>query len=269
MAYNTTFLDEDTELRAYFLGLFMADGWIDNKGGISIQLTDKQLIYDLAKALDFTNKIVKINRRYIKYGAGNWLGKEAYRLSLHKKSLLIKLQSIGFVINKTGNEFVPSCVSNITFCHFLRGLTDGDGHQIIKNINDKKYFEWGMISASKQFLDDLLIKIKDLVKIKTRTNVKSRKSTNQPVYRIRLGHNASLKLCEYMYKEATIKLDRKYDNYLIGKDIALIHWPNEENEAFDNNICPPGRTITAFQSRKSKLKHINKAEQIFSLSFDP
>ena len=130
MSYDTKFLDTESELRSYFLGLFMADGWIDNKGGVHISLVDKQIIDDLVVATNYTNKVLNIVRK------NNFGIQNMYRISYYK--LYDKMKALGFIEKKTGNEFIPERIT-YTFHHFLRGLSDGDGCLHFEQRPNKKY----------------------------------------------------------------------------------------------------------------------------------
>lgn len=203
MAYDINFLKTESELRSYFLGLFMADGWIDNKNGVYISVCDKQIIDDLVRATNYTNTITHIIKK-------NNFGKQnMYRIGYQK--LNIEMRELGFNESKTGNEFIPTKIEN-TFNHFLRGLSDGDGSFYYSERKSGNYLSWELISASEEFLKNIEFKIKDHIGINNNIKVHPRQGTKMPVFRIRCNqNNVTMKLADFMYKNCNLKLKRKYD----------------------------------------------------------
>jgi len=49
------------------------------------------------------------------------------------------------------------------------------------------------------------------------------------IYYLRFGHFDSINVCRYMYQDATIKLERKYNIYVKHKDLVLLHTPQKGN----------------------------------------
>jgi len=242
-------MDEDTPTRAYTLGLFVADGWIERRGkSFYISCTDRQIIVDVAEAVDFTNKIV-----IGKAGWGSNKTGKMYRLGFAGRPLE-QIKAMGFTADKTGGEFIPNTVSDTTLHHFLRGLTDGDGTW---GVVAGKYLSWGMISASESFLVLLLDRLRGLRVIRASgVQVKPRPSTNGVVYRIRLGHEDSVALGDFMYQGTNLMLHRKHDIYMAHRDLNLkIHrWTPEELEMALSGVCPPGRSRSAYHAKRWEMR---------------
>lgn len=212
MGYDIEFLNKESELRSYFLGLFVSDGWLDNKRGVYLSVKDKQIIDQLAEETNYTNKITHITKSVTNYGK-----QDMYRLGYCK--LHAQMRELGFTTKKTGHEFIPSEIDN-TFEHFLRGLSDGDGcFYTVKRKKNKTYLQWELTCASERFLIDLRDEISNRIERCSCLKVKQRQGTKKPVFRIRCNQNdASVALANYMYKKAKIKLDRKFEiisSYLV------------------------------------------------------
>lgn len=245
--YSTTFLDCDSELRSYFLGFFVTDGWLSWRGtkskSVHISSTDRQVIDDLATATRYTNKIVSSSRGgYPRSGTD-------HRLS-YARDVRDRVLELGFTNRKTGHEFIPSGISDTTFHHFIRGVSDGDGS--IELRRDGR-ISWSLISASEAFLCDILDQLKERrVVVARRVHIKPRPGHS---FRIRLSLSDTLNLCEYMYKEATLCIHRKREVYRRSlAEAAPLHsqrlWSLEELEMCRCGSVPPGRSLAAYKCKR-------------------
>jgi len=254
MGYNLDFLDNDNELRSYFLGLYMADGWMAAERSFFISSIDKQIIDDLAVLLNYTNTITK-TLNISTYNPDSKVF--SYRIGFHKKELLQKIKDIGFANKKTGNEFIPDCISDETFHHFLRGFSDGDGHfSVCKQGNSHIGLEWGITCASKKLLEALLYKTREeSICSYNKVSVRKRKDAN--CYRISFSHHDSVKIGDFIYTDASIYFARKYKKYLYGKSIVCNknpQWTKRELEMAKSGVVPEGRTNNAYRIKRVSLK---------------
>jgi len=216
--YDQNFLDSDTEFRSYFLGLFVTDGSMaKKKWSTSILTTDQQTVDNLIAGTNYKNKVCVRHSH-------NPNHKTAYSVCFGGK-IPEKLIEFGFIPGvKTGKEHIPSCVSDSTFNHFLRGITDGDG---FLTVDKRGSLHWGVVSACNEFIVALKNKINILVPgtsggfheskpfLGKNRNTRHRKIS---VWYLRFGHADSLKICEFIYKDAQFKLDRKYNKYLVARE---------------------------------------------------
>lgn len=203
----------DTEEKAYFLGLLYADGCNSNNI-LSLDLTnDKEMVYKFGKAIYKDNNfIVKEYPRdsgpgfkYIIRIASKYMTKQLTKLGCHpKKSLTLKF---------------PNWLKDKNLIrHFIRGYFDGDGC-ISFNKSDKKSVwqgYWSIIST-RDFIDTLynIIKI-ELNQECRRIYGKYKKNNGNNITTIieGSGNRKTLKLMNWLYKDATIYLERKYNKYL-------------------------------------------------------
>jgi len=254
MNYDLSFINTDCELRSYFLGLWMSDGWLDWVNRICISSSDSQIIEDLVVRLKFTNKITKQRNR--KFRSSEYSGTFQYTLAIRHPILTNWMKSLGAVISKTGHEFIPECISSNTFHHFLRGYSDGDGSLFITNHKqaNRRYLMWGLTSKE----PDILINILSYLRSKS---IIAAPGCNPRRYnhkcQLNLGHVDSLRLCKYIYQDATIKLDRKYQVYLLGLSTAPIlrHrlWTAAEDMQLLTTGSVDGRSKDAKRARRRKL----------------
>jgi len=212
--YDVTFIKKDSNFRSYFLGLFVSDGYIGKKGEIIISLTDFQIIRDLANYLNYTNKIGKYKpkKRKIKYTL-RFCG-PIYEF----------IKSLKFIPGpKTGKEFIPKIISKKAFPSFLRGFIDGDGCFSIRKNNGG--LDLCLVCANWEFLDDIYLQLKMNNIIKGGSfylHSKSKEKGRKYVWYLKFRHMDSLAIGKYIYKNATIFLERKYKKYLIGVEKGLI-----------------------------------------------
>src|SRR3989344_5923597 len=107
---------------AYVLGFFVADGnMIRNKRGayfISIEITDKDILEKMKKAIGSTHKISIRKNQFPE--------KDSYRLQIGSKAMFNDLLKLGITPNKSKTIDLPEIPKNY-FSDFLRGYFDGDG----------------------------------------------------------------------------------------------------------------------------------------------
>jgi len=215
--YNMDFINCDTALRSYFLGFWLTDGSMikqgKNKLKAVISSVDRQIVDDIACATAYTNRI------YVQNNAQGW--KLGYSLCYAGKVAKFLLD-LGYPAGpKTGKEFIPDCISDKTFPHFLRGCWDGDGYVSFKS----NKLSSGIVSASKHFLEQLHTKILKNVPLYFSGSFKPRANIKKPrvsIWTLRFQHNDTIALCDYMYKNANLFLNRKYDNYSLGKQVGFV-----------------------------------------------
>ena len=111
---------------SYVLGFFAADGYLTlNKRGAnfwSIQITDKELLYQIRKVIKSEHKIgLKVSKK------GH---KNLYRLQIGSKEMCNDLRNLGMHEGKTKSLAVPN-VPKKYFPDYVRGYFDGDGNEWI------------------------------------------------------------------------------------------------------------------------------------------
>lgn len=201
-----------TEEQAYWLGYLYADGclWrMKIKGtnefkplGVSVLSKDKEHIEKFANIFGRSLRIVRQGKN-----------KVYYLVQIYSIKILSHLQRLGFVFRKTwdNNSKIIESVPKKLLKHFIRGLFDGDG---CISITKKKYIILHLM-ASMNFkllakIRYFLIKLLDITRTKI---VKVGKKKNCYTY-CKGGIWQCKKILDFMYKEATIFLERKRNIYL-------------------------------------------------------
>jgi hypothetical protein len=207
----------DTEEKAYWLGFLYADGSITDHRCVSIHLAEK----DEKHLETFSNFIYNCNR--IKdYLTDD--GRRIVYLHAYNQPMSSKLIELGCVPNKTFQLKFPMWLKLELISHFVRGYFDGDGSIGIypskvrsrkdKNAYTSTYYKVGFsILSTMEFLTSLKYIFSELgVHVFFGKRHKNRNNNN---YTLQIGGNHKIeKVLEWMYKDATIYLSRKYNTYL-------------------------------------------------------
>lgn len=227
---NQNFVDNyfeniDTEGKAYFLGLIYSDGNVrEHNGGYFLNLElkreDRYILEKLASELKCGNKIYDRDRK-TNFG-------EACMSSFttcNSKKMFDDLSKFNIVPNKshTTESFCDNIEELIPFHlikHFLRGLIDGDGtisKRYTTNQNAISIYQ-NEIQFCYDFNRLLKIAIDDE---NLHENIIINKVSG--VYNLRYRRiNDVCKICNFLYKDATIYLKRKYN-------LAKLYFENNQN----------------------------------------
>lgn len=204
---NENFFDNiDTEEKAYWLGFLYADGVINEDEHlvrINLQSRDREHLEKFKISVGSTHPIketIKKNQDKTYYGV--YVG---FKSSHMVKSLVSK----GCYQRKSLSLMFPSfnIVPEILIHHFIRGYFDGDG-SISYTTRKRKFSNRRLYKLTIIGTENIVDNIKDLLGSKTKTY----KLPN--ICEVSMGGNQQCKrLYEYLYKDATVFLQRKYDKF--------------------------------------------------------
>lgn len=195
----------DSEEKAYWLGFFFADGYIDKDTGFELVLCEKDYNH-IKKFKSALKSKHKIGLKNIKLDNKNF---KAYRLNIKDKNIHDKLIEYGCVNNKSLVVEFPNI--NIfkkkkLIKDFIRGYFDGNGSISI----DKRGFSRADItSGSYNFVETLSLLLNDL-DIETYIY---HSDNRENVYTLKFPRDNKDKFLKYIYEKSTIYLDRKYEKY--------------------------------------------------------
>jgi hypothetical protein len=197
----------NNEVDAYLLGFIYADGSLTNK------VKDKHYSLTIGLSKKDELHLLNLNRFLngkIRYLSSNIKGYdkvyESIRLTKCDVSLVENLKKLGINPNKTyicGNpqENIPEDLIH----HFIRGIFDGDGTICCSN---NKYIS-GFVGT-----DENLFKFIKLHLEKNLNRNISLRIEKTKYFRINLsGNPLCLNLYNYLYKDATLFLERKYNKF--------------------------------------------------------
>lgn len=190
----------DSEESAYWLGFLYADGYVNERG---IELTLKA--EDLEHIKKF--KAFMKSEHKITYKKES----DAYRICITSQEIAQDLMDLGCVQCKSlilkfpTKEQVPKHLIH----HFMRGYFDGDG--CISANKEKRYYNLSVL-GTKDFLDEYEnILMKELKKEK-----RNKRTQNGQALGIQYGGRQQiLKIYNFLYKDATVYLDRKIQKFAV------------------------------------------------------
>lgn len=206
--FNYNWLDViDCQEKAYFLGLFAADGCNYSRGNsfaISLAEEDSYILEQLQKAMNLN--------RPLKYRPSSDATKKPQEALVgSSKHFCDRLNHFGFHPQKTYDmEFCSEKYPKNMFPHFFRGLLDGDGCiHIIKNKNADCYTGTAQIATSTICAQQISAFLFEELKIETRIY----DYKTYAVLAVRNLHDTLIFL-NWIYKDASIYLIRKYNKFL-------------------------------------------------------
>jgi hypothetical protein len=206
-ANYTIFEVINTQEKAYWLGFLFADGSVtyqtEGKKRYVLELglswTDVDHVNKFKKFMGATQEPRKktINFKGIEY--------KAISLQISSKKLCEDLISLGCTPNKSLTVVFPDIPKELEH-HFIRGYFDGDG--TVWNHREKPNTE---IIGTKEMVSAIVDKV-GLPHLTWTAHGKARG--------MKFSAGLSKKLFDYMYEDATVYLERKYNKFalLIGND---------------------------------------------------
>jgi hypothetical protein len=198
----------DSEDKAYFAGLLMADGAVSkhnqhNSWTISIELygEDGDILEIFAEKIGYEGVVMTLDKR----NHINASSKTSRKLAVNSEKMAKDLLKYGICPQKTGKEKMPFFLGK-WFSHFLRGFFDGDGTVFYSG----KYLRFGIYSNH-----DCCQSILDFFGFKNK--VYDQKTHNISFFSIQ-DKDKIKQFYNFIYKDATIYLKRKkdlFDSYLL------------------------------------------------------
>lgn len=196
--FNHDFFESiDTESKAYYLGLLIADGCVSgNSNRISICLKDKEILEDFSKDLDAEHQVRASGKNY-------------WKLSLFSKKMIKDLSNYGVVPRKDFITYFPYQIPKELQRHFIRGVFDGDGCISLDNRTNRSgiFNIQGTLKLVSK-IQEILLESYSLSQTKLLVNNYPSGNCN---YTVRYNHHKDLKFIYfYLYWGATRYLERKF-----------------------------------------------------------
>lgn len=196
---NENFFDIiNSEEKAYWLGFLYADGYVNNKQGllkIALHQQDENHLNKFLYSLESNYEIKEYRKGY----------KE---IRIWSRTLINGLIKHGCNQAKSGTIKFPNFLNKELTRHFIRGYFDGDGGVGINSDNMK-------MTLSFTGLDSFLESISNNLNINLNINKKKyyKRKENSPQFGsiFYSGTNIISLICNYIYKDAIIFLDRKLE----------------------------------------------------------
>ena len=189
--YKNIFETIDTEEKAYWLGFLYADGYVSkyNQIEVALSLEDEEHLYKLKKFVNTNTNVLKDEHRA--------------RLLFCSQQMANDLAKLGCINNKSLVLTFPTKeqVPDELLRHFLRGYVDGDG--CLCCTEKTQQFS---ITSTKEFFDGML----------KRTGWDENKCNYYPSGKAitwRSHKDVMPQYLKYLYDDAKIYLNRKYEKY--------------------------------------------------------
>lgn len=207
------YFDEiDTPNKAYMLGFLYADGcnYMNDKSYtyhwcVELKEDDEPLLKRMMSEIRY-NGVIKHTERNDQYGH-----RKSSQFWVCNHHMCSSLAEWGVVPNKTKTATYPEKLDEKLLPHFIRGLLDGDGC-IDKNGAVSICGTYELISAIKEKLETLF----DIHWCLYRYDNKANTVT------ISNRSNKVIRFLDWIYDDADLKLDRKYNRYLEMRNADVI-----------------------------------------------
>lgn len=213
---NHQFFSTDTEISFYLAGFIAADGSLQERKyskilKITLSNKDRDHLEKLKLLLNSTNPITEYIVKPSKLVPTQQFCTE---LQIVSEKIFDDLERFNIIPNKTKIYTFPEWLINHPLVHhFMRGYFDGDG--CISHCG----FSKGSIIRQKSFnilgTYEFIKLYNEILSTNTLTNMAKIRLHNNSIYAIHYSGNKLIqKIFDFLYKDATIYLDRKYRRFL-------------------------------------------------------
>ena len=245
------FNEINTEEKAYWLGFLYADGYVCNtKVTINLKNSDKKHLEKLKEFLEYAGEVKTYNtscdgKTYkmanLSFSDMNISENLKNKGCIEKKSLILKFPSY---------DIVPKSLMR----HFIRGYFDGDGYLGVSKIKQGELIvpRIGFL-GTKKFIEGILNETKWVEKTLTH-----HKQHNENIFSIEWNGGKYYDILEYLYKDSTIFLDRKFELYL-----KLIKYKKEVLDYLSTNPFTIGKKINMLDENYNIIKRFNSQREVF------
>lgn len=208
--FDEHFFDNvDTEDKAYFLGLLYADGCVQSDRSritLFLQKRDIDILEKFKKCLQHTKRLKYTKAKDFK--GLPYVSQPQFGLVIDSRIMHTALLKLGCIPRKSLILTFPSetSVPKYLYQHFIRGYFDGDG--CIYLSKDKKRVAFELVGTRDFMTGIQTILIQSIGLSQTKL-----KQQNKIYYLVYGGRNECLKIRNYLYQDATVYLNRKYNKF--------------------------------------------------------
>lgn len=246
---NEEFFDELNEKSMYWLGFLATDGNVRKYQysyiiKLALATKDIDILYKFKEHINFTGTV----RSYVVKPSPKSLSslkKDEYyssQISFTSKKIFNRLAEFNIVPNKTHiYEFPKQLENHPLLNHFVRGCIDGDGW--IREHRNNGSIELNEVRVgfcgTEKFVRQLFNIIKNTLNINTGTFDKANNSDSTYRFEINGLHEVD-RLVDWLYKDATVFLERKRNASIRAKEFASRYTPvdiskEELKNSYKNN----------------------------------
>lgn len=205
----------DTPNKAYVLGFMYADGYNNTqKILVRLQLTesDRQILEDIRREIKYEHPLYYIPPRRI---YDQYTSKPQYKIDISNKYFSASLAAAGVIQNKSLILQYPNWIRDGLQSHFIRGYFDGDG-SLYRGINrhSKAGYNYNVtITQTDSFCRSLKDVVEKTIGIHCSVFDASNHNGITKVFAV-CGKLQTNRFLEWIYQDADLMLNRKYEKYL-------------------------------------------------------
>lgn len=202
----------DTPEKSYWLGLLYADGHVTKEGDrvmISLQADDGYLLQQFMDDIGYTG-VLEWNLSHKSEIDGRILPQR--RVRINSRKMVKDLTKWGCSTTKTEDLSFPHWMPEDLRPHFARGFIDGDGSVRFSHSEYNSYLEIGWCGTWAMTYELAMY-------FWNHTNY--RNCSTHPISKIyenKTRGRFAIEIGDLIYKDATRKMKRKYDNYVYAKE---------------------------------------------------
>jgi hypothetical protein len=211
------FKNINTEIQAYLLGFYVADGNINKKRKtfrVKVSAEDREIPELYKTFISPEAKLIKYEGYEIEgRGGKKYQGNDQIAIDINSAKLVESLVDLNYGYNKTYDNLRLPKLSDDLMVHFIRGFFDGDGSISVyvakeKGKKDRVRCSMSLCAKNNSILDDIS---KFFSKFKIKTNVNYLKRDD--MYRLATSSKAEiLKIYNLIYKGCNYSLKRKLNS---------------------------------------------------------
>lgn len=214
----------DTPNKAYILGFLFSDGSNRKSGrGFTIGLKeDDQYILDrMRDELKSNRRLTHIDHSRQREDQNSFNSSDQVKLEISSTYMSKQLSNLGMVPNKTYILKYPECIPKELDSHFIRGYIDGDGSIVFYRTKRGSYEAHINVVGTLDMCQEILSRFHE---------VGVTGGSICPIYSSAVTYQ--LTICnqknfitagEWLYKDADMFLERKYEKYIAGYNYIIEH----------------------------------------------
>jgi intein-encoded DNA endonuclease-like protein len=199
--YNLNFFDKINEESSYFIGLLFADGSINNKGRVTLNLSEKDV-----ELIQIFKKKLKTNKPIFSVKKTN-----SSSFSFQNKIISEQLNNFGLIPNKSLILKFSEKIPNEFLKDYIRGYFDGDGCVSIKKGKNTSSLRVHFVGTYEMLHGIQNVLINELNITKTKINQLT-KDKNTFQFEIRRKNDIQL-FKDFIYYDNCICLSRKKEKF--------------------------------------------------------
>lgn len=211
------FKNIQTELQAYLLGFYAADGNINEKRKtfrIHLQQKDSELVYLYKDVISPDARIFTVKPHEVTARNGMKVqGHESFGVDICSTILCNDLVNLGYGYNKSYSELHLPTLDKELIKHFIRGFADGDGSfsWYVPNEKNKKprvKGSWSICSKTRTLFDDINKYLKEYYHFELNICFARR----DQMYILGTSSRETIKkIYDIFYKDSNFYLSRKFN----------------------------------------------------------